>query len=73
MRRFAATLFMASTLALLPVHAGLTDAGCTITGTSGDDLLRGTAGADVICGLGGADEIRGLAGNDVVYGDPGPT
>lgn len=26
---------------------------CTITGTSGDDVLNGTAGQDVICGLGG--------------------
>jgi Ca2+-binding RTX toxin-like protein len=46
-------------------------AGCTIVGTSGDDVLAGTAGHDVICGLGGNDRIVAGAGNDVVYGGPG--
>ncbi|MFQ5426172.1 MAG: calcium-binding protein, partial [Gaiellales bacterium] len=46
-------------------------AGCTITGTSGDDVLVGTRSADVICGLEGDDEIEGLEGNDVIYGGAG--
>ena len=44
---------------------------CTITGTTGPDVLRGTPGRDVICGLGGDDVIYGLGGNDVIYGGPG--
>ncbi len=44
---------------------------CTITGTTGPDVLRGTPGPDVICGLGGDDVIYGLEGNDVIYGRPG--
>lgn len=51
---------------------------CTITGTSGDDLLIGTDGDDVICGRGGSDviigkggedELRGGRGDDSLYGD----
>ncbi len=45
--------------------------GCTITGTSGDDVLAGTEGNDVICGLEGNDRIFAGGGNDVVYGDSG--
>lgn len=45
--------------------------GCTIMGTSGDDVLTGTSGKDVICGLGGDDEIRGGLGDDVLLGGPG--
>lgn len=44
---------------------------CTITGTSGPDLLRGTATADVICGFRGNDTILGGAGNDTILGGPG--
>jgi Tol biopolymer transport system component len=53
---------------------------CTISGTSGDDVLNGTPAADVICGLGGedrlrgfegSDEVRGGSGNDIVYGGAG--
>jgi len=44
---------------------------CTITGTSGDDILRGTPGDDVICGLGGDDQIFGRGGDDVLRGGPG--
>src|SRR2546427_4711134 len=33
--------------------------GCTILGTSGDDVLTGTAGNDVISGFGGDDVISG--------------
>ena len=47
------------------------DAGCTITGTEGDDVLEGTKSADVICGLGGNDQLRGFGGNDVIYGGEG--
>jgi hypothetical protein len=46
-------------------------AGCTITGTAGNDTLTGTTGRDVICGLAGDDVIRALGGNDVVLGGPG--
>jgi len=45
--------------------------GCTITGTTGSDVLRGTAHHDVICGLGGADVIRGGGGNDDIWGGAG--
>jgi Ca2+-binding RTX toxin-like protein len=44
---------------------------CTITGTSGADLLGGTPGPDVICGLGGNDTIGGGGGNDVIRGGGG--
>jgi len=44
---------------------------CTITGTSGNDVLEGTEGADTICGLGGSDTIRGLGGNDTLQGGDG--
>jgi len=44
---------------------------CTVTGTSGDDVLIGTPGSDVICGRGGDDVIYGLAGNDVLRGGSG--
>ena len=46
-------------------------AGCTITGTNGDDTLNGTTADDVICGLGGNDLIRGNLGFDRIYGGPG--
>jgi hypothetical protein len=41
---------------------------CTITGTSGRDVLRGTAGDDVICGLAGPDILIGLGGDDLLVG-----
>ncbi len=44
---------------------------CTITGTSGNDVLEGTSGDDTICGLGGNDTIRGLGGNDTLQGGNG--
>jgi uncharacterized repeat protein (TIGR01451 family) len=54
------------------VTAGLPDLrDCSITGTSGDDVLAGTDGDDVICGFGGNDRIIAGAGDDVVYGDAG--
>ncbi len=46
-------------------------AGCTITGTRGDDTLNGTTADDVICGLGGNDVIRGNLGFDRLYGGEG--
>ncbi|MFS3127040.1 Ig-like domain-containing protein [Nocardioides sp. Bht2] len=48
-----------------------TGTGCTIVGTTGDDVLRGTPGNDVICGLSGNDRIYGLGGRDVLHGGPG--
>jgi Ca2+-binding RTX toxin-like protein len=44
---------------------------CTVTGTSGNDVLQGTSGDDVICGLGGNDTLRGLGGNDILKGGDG--
>ncbi|MEO8476343.1 MAG: calcium-binding protein [Actinomycetota bacterium] len=44
---------------------------CTITGTSGNDLLIGTPGDDVICGLGGKDTLKGRGGNDDLRGGGG--
>ncbi|MCA1709317.1 MAG: hypothetical protein LC808_40980 [Actinobacteria bacterium] len=44
---------------------------CTITGTSGNDVLRGTSGRDVICAGAGNDIVYGRGGNDVIRGGPG--
>jgi len=44
---------------------------CTITGTSGNDVLSGTSGRDVSCGLGGADTLKGVEGADEIRGGPG--
>ncbi|MFN2545504.1 MAG: hypothetical protein ABR600_13190 [Actinomycetota bacterium] len=57
-------------LAPVPAHAAV-PAGCTITGTAGDDALMGADGDDVICGLGGDDSLTGGGGNDVVFGGDG--
>ncbi len=46
-------------------------AGCTTTGTDGDDTLVGTSGRDVICALAGNDTVEGLGGDDVILGGPG--
>ncbi|MCY4087287.1 MAG: calcium-binding protein [Actinomycetia bacterium] len=55
-----------------PAEPGLVGlAGCTITGTAGDDLLVGTDGDDVICGLGGDDVLHSRGGDDVLRGGPG--
>jgi Tol biopolymer transport system component len=48
-----------------------TQAGCTITGTAGNDILRGTSVDDVICGLGGDDVISGGNGDDRILGGAG--
>lgn len=47
--------------------------GCTINGTTGNDVLVGTNGNDTICGWGGSDTITGGDGDDVIYawGPPG--
>ncbi len=44
---------------------------CTVSGTSGPDLLTGTDANDVICGRGGDDTMDGGLGNDLVIGGPG--
>ncbi|MEZ5115694.1 MAG: Ig-like domain-containing protein [Candidatus Nanopelagicales bacterium] len=44
---------------------------CTVTGTSGNDLLVGTPGRDVVCGLAGDDVLVGLGGDDVLRGGGG--
>jgi Ca2+-binding RTX toxin-like protein len=44
---------------------------CTITGTSGNDVLVGTSRSDVICAGGGNDVVRGAGGDDTVYGGSG--
>jgi hypothetical protein len=44
--------------------------GCTIVGTSRNDVLVGTSGHDVICGGGGNDTLIGM-GNDVLLGGAG--
>ena len=64
----AAALLVPAPSAALPTEATLFGAaGCTITGTAGDDVLRGTPQADVICGLHGDDAIRGA---DRASGEP---
>ena len=45
--------------------------GCTLWGTSGNDLLVGTDSRDVICGLGGDDTLIGLGGDDTLAGGDG--
>ena len=44
---------------------------CTVTGTSGNDVLRGTSGKDVICGMKGNDRIYGDQGSDMLFGGDG--
>lgn len=65
-------LFLATaTLGMLVVPTGADAAPCTISGTSGDDVLVGTEGPDVICAGAGDDTITGLGGDDIIYGGPG--
>jgi hypothetical protein len=45
--------------------------GCTLWGTSANDLLVGTDGPDRICGLDGNDTIIGLGGDDTLQGGAG--
>jgi hypothetical protein len=54
-----------------PLSRGVSSAGCTLIGTSGNDTLRGTPKHDVLCGLGGNDILLGLGGNDRLYGGAG--
>ena len=44
---------------------------CTVSGTSGPDVLAGTSGDDVICGRGGDDQLIGRGGDDVLVGGRG--
>lgn len=46
-------------------------AGGTITGTTGDDLLRGLAGDDLMYAGAGNDNLHGNAGDDRMYGGNG--
>jgi Tol biopolymer transport system component len=46
-------------------------AGCTLWGTSANDLLVGSDGVDRICGLDGNDTIVGLGGDDTLQGGNG--
>jgi Ca2+-binding RTX toxin-like protein len=49
----------------------VSDRGCTITGTRGNDTLIGKTHGDVICGLPGNDRLRGRRGGDTLYGGLG--
>ena len=72
LRTIAAMFASLALFAATKVHAATYHAqGCTITGTSGPDILFGTPGPDVICGLGGNDSIDGRGGNDVLIGGDG--
>lgn len=55
---------------LLKDAPGLTgnDAGNTLIGTSGNDLISGNGGNDILYGLDGNDTIHGGTGNDKIYG-----
>jgi uncharacterized repeat protein (TIGR01451 family) len=68
----ADTLDNASTTTVEVVErSGGGGAGCTVTGTSGRDVLRGTPDRDVICGLGGNDRLLGKGGSDVLKAGSG--
>jgi hypothetical protein len=54
-----------------PGAEGVAPTLCTISGTSGPDVLVGTPGRDVICGGGGDDLIRGGGGHDRLIGGAG--
>jgi Ca2+-binding RTX toxin-like protein len=45
--------------------------GCSVTGSSGPDVLRGTSGRDVFCAFEGNDRINGRGGADTVFAGPG--
>src|SRR5207249_4628798 len=71
-RTLAAMFASLALFAATKVHAATSRAqGCTVTDTSGADILRGTPGRDVICGLGGNDALYGVGGNDILMGGPG--
>jgi Ca2+-binding RTX toxin-like protein len=57
--------------ALLIGTGGSLSIECTISGSSGDDVIVGTSGDDVLCGLEGNDRIEAQSGNDVLLGGPG--
>ncbi len=64
-------VILAAFLLNIPSTQAASRPACTITGTSGNDVLTGTNGNDVICGLAGHDTINGLGGNDIIIGGPG--
>jgi hypothetical protein len=76
-RRFAGIALAASAVGLAASSPAASaqepvPAGCTITGTAGNDILTGgKRTADVICGLGGNDTITALGGNDTLIGGSG--
>jgi Ca2+-binding RTX toxin-like protein len=45
--------------------------GCTIMGTTENDIINGTDGNDVICTFGGNDHMSGGNGNDTIDGQDG--
>jgi Ca2+-binding RTX toxin-like protein len=45
--------------------------GCTITGTSANDVISGTPGDDTICAGDGNDTVKGLDGSDTLKGEGG--
>jgi RTX calcium-binding nonapeptide repeat (4 copies) len=57
----------AATLGCPPYAIGTT----TLTGTSGDDVIRGCPGRDRLFGLAGDDVLRAGAGNDDLFGGAG--
>jgi len=73
LRSLAASVLAAVLLTVVaPAASGTPSAPvCTITGTSGNDVLHGTPGDDVICGRGGKDRIHGRRGNDWLVGGAG--
>ena len=55
-----------------PARSGIDSVtACTVSGTSGDDVITGTSTDDVICGLEGNDLLNAQSGNDVLLGGPG--
>jgi len=51
--------------------AATSNAGQTVNGTPGNDLLLGGAGNDTLIGGAGDDTLNGGAGNDILIGGPG--
>jgi len=45
--------------------------GCTLWGTTANDLLVGSDGNDIVCGLAGDDKLIGFGGNDRLLGGDG--
>ena len=79
LRRLAVGSAVALVVASVPGGAGAAEerdlsarvVPCTVSGTSGDDVLVGGPGADVLCGRGGDDRLIGGDGRDVLRGGTG--